>query len=60
MAVIFRDVFQLILNNLYLIGVLALSTMGITLTFKTANATNFAQAITSTIGAYMAGLLVRD
>ena len=60
MVVIFRDVFQLILNNLYLIGVLALSTMGITLTFKTANATNFAQAITSTIGAYMAGLLVRD
>lgn len=60
MADIFHDVFQLILNNLYLIGVLALSTMGITLTYKTANATNFAQAITSTIGAYMAGLLVRD
>lgn len=60
MAAIFRDVFQLILNNLYLIGVLALSTMGIALTYKTANAMNFAQAITSTIGAYMAGLLVRD
>ena len=60
MAAIFHDIFQLILNNLYLIGVLALSTMGITLTFKTANATNFAQAITSTVGAYTAGLLVRD
>lgn len=60
MADIFHDVFQLILNNLYLIGVLALSTLGITLTYKTANATNFAQAITSVIGAYMAGLLVRD
>ena len=60
MAAIFHDIFQLILNNLYLIGVLALSTIGITLTFITANATNFAQAITSTIGAYTAGLLVRD
>lgn len=60
MADIFHDVFQLILNNLYLIGVLALSTLGITLTYKTANATNFAQAITSVVGAYMAGLLVRD
>lgn len=52
--------FQLILNNLYLIGVLALSTMGITLTYKTTNVANFSQAITSTIGAYMAGLMVRD
>ncbi|MDD6160413.1 MAG: branched-chain amino acid ABC transporter permease [Oscillospiraceae bacterium] len=60
MATVFHDTFQLILNNLYLIGVLALSTMGIALTFKTANATNFAQATTSTVGAYMAGWLVRD
>ena len=60
MANIFHDVFQLILNNLYFIGVLALSTMGITLTYKTTNVANFSQAITSTIGAYMAGLLVRD
>ena len=60
MANIFHDVFQLILNNLYLIGVLALSTMGITLTYKTTNVANFSQATTSTIGAYMAGLLVRD
>ena len=60
MANVFHDVFQLILNNLYLIGVLALSTMGITLTYKTTNVANFSQAITSTIGAYMAGLMVRD
>lgn len=60
MANVFHDVLQLILNNLYLIGVLALSTMGITLTYKTTNVANFSQAITSTIGAYMAGLLVRD
>ena len=49
MANVFHDVFQLILNNLYLIGVLALSTMGITLTYKTTNVANFSQAITSTI-----------
>jgi branched-chain amino acid transport system permease protein len=60
LANVFHDVFQLILNNLYLIGVLALSTMGITLTYKTTNVANFSQAITSTIGAYMAGLMVRD
>lgn len=60
MGNIFHDVFQLILSNFHLIGVLALSTMGITLTYKTTNVTNFAQATTSVIGAYMAGLLVRD
>lgn len=60
MANVFHDAFQLILSNFYLIGVLALSTTGVTLTFKTANSVNFAQAITSTVGAYMAGLMVRD
>lgn len=55
-----RDVIQLILNNLYLIGVLALITTGIALCYKTANVANFAQAITSTVGAYVAGWLVRD
>jgi len=54
------DIIQLILNNLYLIGVLALSTMGITLTLKTTNTTNFAQATTSVVGAFTAGFFVRD
>lgn len=57
---IVRDIIQLILSNFHLIGILSLSTMGLTLTFKTANVANFAQAITSTIGAYMAAMLVRD
>lgn len=57
---IVHDIIQLILSNFHLIGILALSTMGLTLTFKTANVANFAQAITSTIGAYMAAMLVRD
>ena len=60
MTNVVRDVIQLILNNLYLIGVLALITTGIALTYKTANVANFAQAITSTVGAYVAGWLVRD
>lgn len=60
MANIIRDILQLVLSNFPLIGVLALTTMGLTLTFKTANVANFAQAITSTIGAYMAGILYRD
>ncbi len=55
-----HDVVQLIMSNTYLIGVLALCTMGITLTFKTANVANFAQAIVATTGAYTAGWLVRD
>lgn len=57
---IIHDIIQLILSNFHLIGILALSTLGLTLTYKTANVANFAQAITSTIGAYMAAMLVRD
>ncbi|MDR1692727.1 MAG: branched-chain amino acid ABC transporter permease [Oscillospiraceae bacterium] len=56
----FHDIVQLIISNFHLIGVLALTTLGLTLTFKTANVANFAQAITSTIGAYVAGALLRD
>lgn len=54
------DMIQLVLNNLYLIGVLALTTMGVTLTFKTVNVANFAQAMTSVIGAFTAAYLMRD
>ena len=54
------DVFQIILHNLFLIGVLSLSTLGITLTFKTANTANFAQGIMATVGAFsFAYLLTR-
>ncbi|MDR1735748.1 MAG: branched-chain amino acid ABC transporter permease [Oscillospiraceae bacterium] len=60
MSNVFHDIFQLILSNFHIIGVLALTTVGLSLTFKTANVANFAQAITSTIGAYVAGLLLRD
>ena len=52
-----QSVIQILLNNLYLIGVLALTTMGIALTFKTANTANFAQSITSTAGAFVAAWL---
>ena len=54
------DILQLILNNIYLIGILALSTLGITLTFKTVNVANFSQSITSTVGAYAAAFLMRE
>lgn len=40
-----------------MVGILALTTMGLTITYKTANLTNFAQAITSTFGVYLAAYL---
>ena len=49
--------FQIFLHNLFLVGVLALSTMGITLTFKTAGVANFAQGITATVGAFIAAYM---
>lgn len=49
--------FQIFLNSLFLIGVLSLSTMGITLTFKTAGVANFAQGIIATVGAFTAAWL---
>lgn len=55
-----HDIIQLVFSNFHLIGVVMLSTMGIMLCLKTANVANFAQYITSTVGAYVAGLLVRD
>jgi len=55
-----EKILQLILNNIYMIGVLALTTMGITLTYKTVNVTNFAQAMTSVVGAFTAAWLCRD
>ena len=48
------SMFQILLNSLFLIGVLSLSTMGITLTFKTAGVANFAQGIVATFGAFTA------
>lgn len=48
---------QILLNNLHLIGIIALSTLGLTLTYKTANTTNFAQSITSTMGAFVAAYI---
>ena len=56
MASVFA-VFQIFLNSLFLIGVLSLSTMGITLTFKTAGVANFAQGIVATVGAFTAAWL---
>ena len=50
--------FQTFLNNLYYVGVLALTTMGLTLTYKTANVTNFSQAIVSTFGAFTGAFLI--
>ena len=60
MANVFHDILQLVLSNFHLIGVLALFVLGVTLTYRTTNVVNFSQAITATIGAYMAGLLGRD
>ena len=56
LANVFHDILQLVLSNFHLIGVLALFVLGVTLTYRTTNVVNFSQAITATIGAYMAGL----
>ena len=40
-----------------MVGLLALTTMGLTIAYKTANLTNFAQAITSTLGVYLAAYI---
>lgn len=50
--------FQTLLNNLHSIGILCLTTLGLTLTYKTANTTNFSQAIVSTFGAFTGGFFV--
>lgn len=50
--------FQILLNNLHMIGILALTTLGLTLTYKTANTTNFSQSITATMGAFAAAYFV--
>ncbi|MDR1735951.1 MAG: branched-chain amino acid ABC transporter permease [Oscillospiraceae bacterium] len=55
-----QNAIQLILNSIFQIGVLALTTVGMSLTFKTVYVVNFAQAITSTVGAFMAAFLLRD
>ena len=47
-----ESVIQVLLNTLFLIGVLSLSTLGITLTYKAANVANFAQSIVATVGAF--------
>ena len=52
------DLFQNFLNILPQIGVLALTTLGITLTFKTAGVANFAQGIMATVGAFTAAWLL--
>ena len=50
--------FQILLHSLHNIGILALCSLGIALTYKTANVTNFAQSIVSTTGAFTAAYLV--
>jgi len=52
------SLFQIFLNSLFLIGVLSLSTLGITLTYKTASVANFAQGITATVGAFTAAFML--
>lgn len=47
-----RMFIQVLLNNLHTIGILSLTTLGLTLTVKTANVTNFSQSIVSTFGAF--------
>jgi branched-chain amino acid transport system permease protein len=51
---------QIFLNNLHTIGILALMTLGLTLTVKTANVTNFSQSIVSTFGAYGAAWIIMN
>ena len=53
-----QSVIQIILNNLYLVGAMALTTTGIALTYKTAKMVNFAQAITATAGVFTAAAVV--
>lgn len=52
--------FQVFLNNLHTIGILALMTLGLTLTVKTANVTNFSQSIVSTFGAFGAAWMLMN
>ena len=52
------SVIQLLLNNLDQVSILALFTLGITLTFKTAGVANFAQANVATFGAFFASYLL--
>jgi len=51
------SLFQIFLSTLPIIGVLSLSTLGITLTFRTAGVANFAQGITATVGAFIAAYM---
>ena len=52
------SVIQILLHSLTDIGILALFTLGITLTFKTAGVANFAQGIVATLGAFIAAYML--
>lgn len=53
-----QSIIQIFFSNLYLVAAMALTTMGIALTFKTAKSVNFAQAITATAGVFTAAAVI--
>ena len=54
------SVIQILLHNLFMVGVMALSTLGITLTYRAANVANFAQSVLATGGAFTAAWMFRQ
>ena len=50
-------ILQILLNNLFMVGVLSLTTLGIALTYKSATVANFAQQTVATVGAFVAAYL---
>jgi len=50
-------ILQILLNNLFTVGVLMLTTLGIALTYKSATVANFAQQSVATVGAFLAAYL---
>ncbi len=51
-------VISALLQQTHMIGIMALTTLGIALTYKTANTANFAQSITATTGSFTAAFLL--
>ena len=54
------SVIQILLQTLPMVGVMALSTLGITLTYRAANVANFAQSVLATMGAFTAAWMFRQ
>lgn len=56
----FVTILQILINSLFPLSIVALSTFAIILIFKTSTTTNFAQGTISTLGAFSAALIMVD